>query len=250
MRKTFFISILLYLAVVASIGGKPARPAFVADAGAAAAAKADAPTLTLPKTKTVKVGRTFYICPQTNCTAIKWIIPNGLEQDTEIVLKDKLAVALVGDSAGVYAVSCYGTLGDVLTDPAICTVTIGTPPPPVPPTPPTPPSPLTAALQAGYSLDTDADKAASLEFLQQVYAGMVPLVPTWTDVKTNGDALATLKVVIDSPNGLKPTQVVNLRKAIAADFAAKFGTAANTPIDLTALAAELTAVATALKGVK
>ncbi len=120
-----------------------------------------------------------------------------------------------------------------------------------PPTPPTPTDPLTKALQAGYDLDKDADKAASLAFLQQVYAGMVGLAPTWTAVKTNADALAQIKTIVTAPGaGLTATQVVNLRKAIGANFAAKFGTTATTPIDLTALAAEFGKVAAGLKGVK
>jgi len=127
-------------------------------------------------------------------------------------------------------------------------VTIGTPPPP---TPPTPADPLTAALQAGYNLDTDSDRAASLAFLQQVYAGMVSLVPGWTDVKTNADALNKIKGAVQAPGvGLSATQVQNLRKAIAADFVAKFGTVGTTPIALPALATEVAAIANALKGVK
>ncbi len=125
------------------------------------------------------------------------------------------------------------------------------PTPPTPPVPPTPPSPLTAALQAGYTLDKDVDRATSLQFLQGVYAGMVAQAPTWTAVKTNADALTMIKGIVQAPGvGLNATQVQNLRKAIAANFATVFGTASVTPIDLTALSVELGNIATALKGVK
>lgn len=211
---------------------------------------ADPPTLTLPAKKTAKANRYFCIRATTNCTSIKWIVPSGLEQlDPEIQIKDKFAIVLIGED-GTYTVQAIGTLNDVLTDFASCEVTIGTPPPPKPPTPPTPTDPLTAALQAGYNLDADADKAKSLEFLQSVFSGMVGLVPTWTTVKTNSQALAQIKAVVDAPGvGLKTGQVANLRKAIGAELAATFGTAPNTPIDLTSLATEIGKVAKSLQGV-
>lgn len=254
MRK-FVVPLLFLVPLVGglAIEGQPHKPTVVASAVASAAPKADAPTLTLPKTKTAKPNRYFCIRAATNCTSIKWIVPAGLEQlDPEIAIKDKFAIVLIGTD-GTYTVQAIGTLGDVLTDFASCEVTIGTPPPPAPPTPPTPPvppNPLTAALQAAYNADTDSDKATSLAFLQEVYAGMAPLAATWTDVKTCADALAKLKLVVESSAGLKPTQLVNLRKAIGADFAAKFGTNGSAAIDLKALAAELTVVGAALKGVK
>jgi len=211
--------------------------------------KADAPVVTLPKTREAKPNRYFCLKAGGNCTSVKWIIPSGLEQlDPEIPIKDApLAVVLIGDS-GVYVVQAYGALGDVASDIASCTVTIGTPPPP---TPPTPPDPLTAALQAGYNLDKDSDRTHSLEFLQQVFTGMVALVPSWSDVKNNGQALAKIQSAVDAPGvGLNATQVQNLRKAIGAEFAAKFGTTANAPIALADLATEIGKIATALKGVK
>ena len=70
-------------------------------------------------------------------------------------------------------------------------------------------------------------------------------------MKTNGDAIAKMRSIIQSPGiGLNVTQVQNLRKAIAAEFAAKFGTSAAAAIDLTALANELKAIGAALLGVK
>ncbi len=134
-------------------------------------------------------------------------------------------------------------------------VTGDTPAPPVPPTPPTPPAPvdpLTKALQTAYALDTDSDRAASLAYLQVVYAGMSVAVPS--TIKTNSDAVAWIKAKVDSAAltpqgkrvGLSPTQLVNLKKAIGAEMVAQFGTQAALPIDVTALAAELVKISTAL----
>lgn len=212
------------------------------------------PELTLPETKTVKANRYFCLRPGTNCKSIKWIVPDGLDQlDPEIALKDAFAIVLIGDS-GVYRVSCYGALGDQVSDISTCTVTIGTPPPPIPPIPPTPPAPVdpfTQALQTAYNQDADSDKAKSLAFLQEVYAGMASSAGSWTGVSTTAQLLAKMKSIVESPGvGLTATQVVNLRKAIAVELDTAFTTAANAPVNLTTVASELSKVANALKGVK
>lgn len=245
--KRFVVLILSALLV-----GGAAFPVVTPPPAAQAQKKAENPYVRLPGKKTAKPNRYFCLKPDaTNCTNIKWIIPAGLDKlDPEIPVKDSNVAVLIGDS-GTYTVQAYGALGDQASDIASCVVTIGTPPPPIPPTPPVPPSPLTAALQAAYNLDTDSDKANSLAFLQSVYAGLESVVPSWTDVKTNADALAKIKAVVQTPGvGLNATQVQNLRKAIAADFAKVFGTTGTTPITLAALGTEIAAVANALKGVK
>jgi hypothetical protein len=107
----------------------------------APAVSADAPVVTLPASKTAKPNRYFCLKAGGNCPTVKWIIPDGLEQlDPSIPLADKLAIVLIGDT-GTYTVRCYGALGDVASDVATCTVTIGEPTPPVPPVPPVPPGP-------------------------------------------------------------------------------------------------------------
>jgi hypothetical protein len=124
-------------------------------------------------------------------------------------------------------------------------------PGPIPPDPPGPVSPLTKAFLAAYALDTDADRAASLKYLQLVYAGMAQQAKSQTGLKTNADALAWIHGIVAAPNvGLTATQLVNLRKAIAAEMQATFGTTGTTPIDLAKLAAELDAISKALAGVR
>lgn len=248
MRYVFAAS----LALLASAASSSAPPAFttqplswVIDYQPAPAA----PYLNLPKTKTAKPNRYFCLKPDTNCKSIKWIIPAGLDKlDPEIPIKDANVLVIVGDT-GTYTVQAYGALGDQATDIASCVITIGEPP--APPTPPAPPSALTAALQAGYTLDTDADRAKSLAFLQAAYQGMASQATTWTTVKTNADALAVMKAVVQAPSvGLTAAQLVNLRKAIAAELVKVFGATPTTPIGLAALATELGNIATALMGVK
>lgn len=216
---------------------------------------APAAYLKLPATKKAKAGRYFCIKPDTNCTTVKWVTPNGLDPiDPEIQLKDANVGVFTGD-AGTYVVQAYGALAGQATDLASCTVTITGPVPPTPPAPPpvppAPVNPLTAGFQAAYNLDTEANRATSLQFLQGVYNGMAVQSSTWTTIKTNGDALTMIKSVVDAPVvGLTATELVNLRKAIAAEMAKTFGTTTTTPITLTALTAELANIAGSLQGVK
>ena len=117
------------------------------------------------------------------------------------------------------------------------------------PSPPAPTDALTKALQAAYALDNDADRAKSLDFLKAIYLGMAASVP---------DTIATAKALHDwevskvqAPGvGLGATQVVNLRRAIAAEMAATFGTQATAALTPAAAAAELGKIASALKAVR
>lgn len=252
MRTHLGLTALLLLlagAVVSVVDSAGPLPA--ARAADAAAKKNDAPYVKLPATLTSRPNRYFKLKCDSNCRSLKWIIPDGLESfpfDGDVPRPPEVQL-LVGD-VGTYKVQVYGALGDQASDIATCVVTIGT----APPGPGPAPNPLTAALQAAYNQDTDADKAASLEFLQEVYAGMASQAATWTDVKTNGDAMTKIRTKVDksaaNADGLAPGQVVNLRKAIATDFVAKFGTTETAPIGLAALQAELNNVAGALVGVK
>lgn len=228
----------------------------VADAAPAAPANPApvvTPTVTLPAAKTGVVGRNVYLCPTTTCTPpLKWRLSAGLQQDTEIALRDPLAIAVYSDVAGSYTVDCWGAVGGQASDIATCTVTINSLTPPAPPVPPAPPAPsaLTVTFETAYNLDTDLDRATSLEFLQGVFEGMAQQAPTWTNVTTVAQASAKIQSIVEAPNvGLTSTKLVNLRKAIQAELVSKFGSTGTAPISITALAAELNVIAQALKGV-
>lgn len=123
----------------------------------------------------------------------------------------------------------------------------------VPPPPPVPADPLTAAFQAAYALDTDANKATSLVFLAGVYKGLAGQVGARTDLTTNALIVAWMKTAIQSPPlaagvGLTSTQMIQLRTAIGTELAKSWGTAtvAVAPADA---ATELLKIANALAGV-
>ena len=88
---------------------------------------------------------------------------------------NKIRVRVIAYTPGKYAIFAYTAMGDVPSEPAVCWLTVGDPPPPVPPTPPTPPAPpaptdpLTVALQAAYKADLAAGKAKP-EYLAAVEA--------------------------------------------------------------------------------
>lgn len=209
--------------------------------------KDDAPSVTLPATKTAKANRYFFLRATTNCTSIKWIIPSGLEQlDPEIQLKDPNAIGLIGD-VGTYTVQCYGALAGQASDIASCVVTIGSPSPPTPPAP----SALTTTLQSAYNLDTDSSKATCLQWLQTCFTELAKDAPTWT-ATTVSQASAIIQQTTGASTGplTTPGVVKNLRNALQAELTKVFGSDGSAAVDLKALTAELSTIATALGGVK
>lgn len=209
-----------------------------------------APTVTLPATLKVATGEPVQIkatASSYNAGPVEWqaMAHNG----TYELLPFGNTAVLHFHEAGTYTVHARQARGGKICC-ASTSVVVGDPTPPPPPPPP-PSNPLTASLQKGYDLDNDTDKAISLAFLQQVYSGMVSLSKDWTDVKTNGDAFAKIKSIVEAPNvGLAPTKVANLRKAIGAELTSKFGTTSTTSIDLPSLSTELDNISKALEGVK
>ena len=131
---------------------------------------------------------------------------------------------------------------------------VGTPTPPTPPVPPVPPtpppSPLTAAFQLAYNADTDADKVKSLAFLQSAYKGMAAQAGS-QPIATAGDMQTWMKGVVEAPGvGLTATQLVNTRKAVAAELTSQFGTAPTQAVTPAGAALELNRIAAGLAGVK
>ncbi len=165
-----------------------------------------------------------------------------------------VVLRLIGYDAGVYEVTAVSCKAGKLSPFAKCTVTVGTPAPPTPPVPPGPVSDLTRALQTGYNLDLDIDKAASLDTLRKLYGGMSVLVTagqTGSDISTVAGATAWGKGVIESTSaGLGASKLVNTRKAVGARLAQTFGTVGTAPTDRAKFAAELKAISDALGGVK
>lgn len=134
----------------------------------------------------------------------------------------------------------------VTKDSGSVTVLVGNP---KPPPPPTPTDPLTKALQKAYDTDADADRAASLAFLQEAYKGMAAQAGTRPD-KTNAEFVAWMKTVVEHPTaGLKLAQLKGLRTAIGTELSSAWG-ANEAPLSPSDAAKELDKIARALEGVR
>lgn len=132
---------------------------------------------------------------------------------------------------------------------AVKTITVGPVAPIVPPVPvpPQPSDPFTASLQAAYTADAGADKAASLMFLQGVYKGMAASPAT---VATITAGIAWMKTAVEqsakNPVGLTATQLNALRTIIGTDLQTTWATG----FTQATFAAELQKVSNALNGVR
>lgn len=205
-------------------------------------------TVKLPPEVKVPVGRLATVTVEYDGDAVKWDVPPELdcfrEYDEDA---KKVRLRLIGYAPGTYRLLAVAAKGGKLSDFAVCNIVVGDP---KPPTPPDPVDPLTKTLQAAFDGDTDVDRAKSLAFLQAAYAAMAKLAPSLTTVKTNADALAWMKSIVQAPGvGLTPAQVVKLRTTIGVHLQAAWGKDMAS-LELTAMAMELDKVAKALSGVK
>jgi hypothetical protein len=102
------------------------------------------PLLTLPASVSGDPGDYIMVPATTACKEVRWYaVDKGLKVFPVQLLKDS-KTAVVSGPAGSYRLMAYTARGDLPSDPAICTVVIGTPGPtpgPTPPAPPVPPAP-------------------------------------------------------------------------------------------------------------
>jgi hypothetical protein len=204
------------------------------------------PSVILPATLTAERLEWFILKFDIKGGQPKWAIDVGL---TEIdmsafgvdVTKSRAKV-FKSSKPGTYKVIAWNAAGDVASDWSTCVVTItGQDPGPGP----GPTDPLTASLQAAFTADAGAGKAASLAFLQKAYTYLAANVPA--TATTNAAVAAWMKTIVEAPNGLTATELVGVRKVIAAELAQAWGT---TTAPLANAAAELQKIATALEGVR
>lgn len=224
-------------------------------------ARCPAQSVTLPDTLTVEEPGLIVLRAKTfDADGLRWFVVGGkLQTFPPDVVTPKLGTfAGFTLTAGTFKVGCLAAkcVGGkaVMSLPVYCTVTVGSPQPPTPPTPPTPTDPLTQTLQAAFNLDTDADRAKSLQYLQGVYQGMAAQAPSHVELSTNLAWIAWEKSVVEqdpmkNPGGLTANQVKNLRTAIANDTKSAWG-ANQAPITTVQAQSQLTRISNALQGVK
>ncbi len=106
--------------------------------------------------------------------------------------------------------------------PEWCAMTAGDVPPPAPPGPPMPPDAFTAKLQAAYTADTGATKAADLKQLIGLYLESVDFAKK-SDFLTAADLFAAVSAAATQllpPDAAGQRKLAGVRAAIGADLAA------------------------------
>jgi hypothetical protein len=160
----------------------------------------------------------------------------GLSLFPSELLKDSCTAVVVGKRAGTFRLQAITAIGDVPSY-AIVKVTIEGPtpptppsPPPKPPDPPQPTSPLFAKLQAAYASDPApaSVKAGHRVLLQGIYEAAQAHASDQT-ILTTGALLDDLKKT--SASLLAPNALIEVRKVIASEVAAKMGTDATQKLD-------------------
>ena len=97
------------------------------------------PYVKMPEKVEVAIGRFARIKIETNGKTIRWMVPPELDSFREYDPDPAvIRLVVVGYSDGQYRIWAYTALGDVPSDPAICTVIVGKGPGPIPPVPPDP----------------------------------------------------------------------------------------------------------------
>ena len=115
--------------------------------------------VTLPAEVRGEVGAFVVIEAKTDGKSVRFVaLDPGLSVFPPELLATKKATVIVAAKPGKFRILAYSAVGDEPSEPAFCTVIIGTPGPDPGPTP-GPTSPLTKALQTAFDGETQADKA-------------------------------------------------------------------------------------------
>ncbi len=211
-------------------------------------------TVKLPPTVQVKPGRLVKIQAESTGKVIRWMI---CSEDADLIPSESGKSAVFSSpTAGRYRVFAYSGDADGPSEPAICLVTVGEPPEPGPgpnpnPTPVPPDDPLAKALQAAFTLETDAGKKSQCTLLATLYKTAATSTVNDATLKTVGDLYQVMRKAAQSliPDAALP----KVRAAVAAELSAKLPKAASAPLDAAtrALAGKTFAkVGAALEGVK
>jgi hypothetical protein len=114
---------------------------------------------------------------ETDCATLRWLVLDaGLSLIPPELLKDSRTAVVMAGQAGRFRLLAFGAKGDLPTDPAVCTIIVGSIPPPVPPTPP-PSDPLSRGLLDAFHQEPAADQT-KLSLLLGLYRAAVQEVQT------------------------------------------------------------------------
>jgi hypothetical protein len=216
-----------------------------------------AQTVTLPETATAEVGDFAVVHATSDGPTVKWFFPDsGLKVFPPEILRDPKTLVVWARTAGKYRIVAWTAKGDAPSDPAVCTVVVGTPPPgpnpPGPTPPPTPADPFTQAVQTAYASETAANKAQLKASLAGVYQAGVTLAQDST-LATAGDLLNALSAKAQAAGVAGATVLPAVKKVIQAELQAHLPSSASSALDATTrqtAASEFGKVAQALGAVQ
>jgi len=182
------------------------------------------PLISLPQTATAKPGRLIRIQATTSNPAsqVRWLNSDPDNADLIPINAEKAAIFST-PSPGVFRIWAYTAAGDVPSDPALCVITVGTPPPP----PPT--DPLSAALQAAYTGDALPTKGPKKNLLQALYQVASTDTVNRTDLATVGDLYIAL--VSARKSLMADSDLLAERQVIEKYLDSKLPTTQTTPLD-------------------
>lgn len=186
--------------------------------------------LTVPVQVTGQPGSFIQIPAKTSGTLVKWyVVDQGVNLFPTDLLKDTKTAVVVAPTAGSFRILAYTSDATGPSDPAVCTVVVGTPPPPTPPTPPAPTDAFTQSVQDAYAKETDPNKAKQAAWLASVYQGAPSLL---TPGITAGTLLTQLSNAIHNPTlGIPKGSLPLVSKVLGDDMNAVLGTNSTAVVD-------------------
>ena len=221
----------------------------------ATAAYAAPPELKIPPETKGQPGDFVIVRAETAGKTVVWyILDPGLKMLPSELFADKKVAVVTSTRPGKYRLLAYTAVADEPSEPVLCVVTIGDPPPVPPPPGPVPPvpphDPLGAEFVKLYAADTDPKKADALKSLVELYR-QCPDLAADSGLKTLGDLLGTIRAAAAS---LVPaTALLPIRRRIADLLGAELGTDASselTPALRSKAVSMFRRIHTALEGVK
>lgn len=150
----------------------------------------------LPAEVKTQPGMFAVVKAETDGKVVRWYTPDpGLSLFPSELLSDKKTAVVVAQRAGKYRLVAYTAKEDEPSEPAVCILIVGDPPPPVPPNPPPPSDPLAKDLAAAFAADAGPDKAKHLSTLIELWRQAPLIAEDEARIKTAEQLLTALQDV-------------------------------------------------------
>ncbi|VTS05331.1 hypothetical protein [Tuwongella immobilis] len=174
------------------------------------------PLIELPRELKGQPGRLIRLSAKTapECKIVRWLVAS---EDADVIPlgDDGKSAIFSAATSGTYKIVAYTAKGDIPSEPAVCSITVGQPTPPAPPTPPRPvppTDPLAAELRALLAADSSSEKSKHVESLCELYRQ----AQLTADDPAVGTAGALAEILKRSSAALVPsTALIGVRKRVS-----------------------------------